>query len=100
MAPWMLLALLMSADSSVVQPLTLNHVRSEEPRFRDAIADGYARSATFRELVDATEALSCIVYSRPPRSPVAGHERRVVTQAGWPPPDARASRVGESEPGS
>ena len=40
-------------------------MRSEEPRFRDAIADGYARSATFRELVDTTEALSCIVYIAP-----------------------------------
>lgn len=66
MASWMALALWMSVNSSAVQattfPPTFNHVRSEESWIRDRIAEGYSRSATFKHLVDATEALPCIVY--------------------------------------
>lgn len=62
MAAGIVLALWMSVNSSAVHPPAFNHVRSEEPRIRDLVADGYARSATFRALVDATEDLPCIVY--------------------------------------
>ena len=61
MAGWLVLAIWMSADSSAVQR-AFNHVRSHEPQLREAIAEGYARSSTFRALVDATEELSCVVY--------------------------------------
>jgi hypothetical protein len=62
MAAGIVLALWMSVNSSAFHPSAFNHVRSEEPRIRDLVADGYARSATFRALVDATEDLPCIVY--------------------------------------
>lgn len=62
MAGWLVLAIWMSADSSAVQRATFNHVRSHERQLREAIAEGYARSPTFRALVDATEELSCVVY--------------------------------------
>jgi hypothetical protein len=69
MATGIVLALWMSVNSSAVQPTTLshpfNHVRSDDSRVREAIGEGYTRSATFRALVDATEALSCIVYVTP-----------------------------------
>lgn len=55
-------ALLLGGNSSAVQAPTFNHVRSEESGIRRLIVDGYARSATFRELVDAVEDLPCIVY--------------------------------------
>jgi len=62
MAGWIVLAMWMSVDSSAVPHTTFHHVRSGEARLREAIADGYARSPTFRTLIDATESLPCIVY--------------------------------------
>lgn len=62
MAPWILLALWTSANSTTVQPATFNHVRSEESGIRTLIGDGYMRSATFKTLVDTVENLSCVVY--------------------------------------
>ena len=62
MAGWLVLAIWMSADSSAVQRATFNHVRSHERQLREAMAEGYARSPTFRALVDATEELSFVVY--------------------------------------
>jgi hypothetical protein len=62
MVGWIALALWMSGDSSAVRPKAFNHVRSAEAPIRSLIAEGYTRSATFRTLVDATEARSCVVY--------------------------------------
>jgi len=62
MAGWIVLALWMSRDSSAVHATGFDHVRSAESEIRVLIAEGYARSATFRQLVDTTEALPCIVY--------------------------------------
>ena len=62
MTGWIVLALLMSANSTAVKPPTFKHVRSAEPRVRELIAEGYLRSATFRERVDTIEKLSCVVY--------------------------------------
>jgi hypothetical protein len=61
MAGWILLALL-STNSIAVQPASFKHVRAIEPRIRRAIADGYARSPTFKTLVDAVDRLPCVVY--------------------------------------
>src|SRR5262245_28204224 len=77
MVPWIVLTVLMSPDSSssasiaraVVPPTdqsqTFTHVRSGDARIRARITEGYARSATFRALVDAVESLSCLVYIAP-----------------------------------
>jgi hypothetical protein len=85
MAAWLLLALMIRADSTgpsdgkdlrqaqAVEVRSLagtasqeresfDHVRAQEPAIRRSIVEGYSRSATFREVVDAVEALSCIVY--------------------------------------
>ena len=62
MAAWFALALLMTGNSTAPQPTAFAHVRSSEARIREAILDGYFRSATFRKLVDAAEGLPCIVY--------------------------------------
>jgi len=61
MAEWILLALWISPHSTAVQP-TLDHLRSAEPHIRTLIADGYMRSATFKEVVDVVEERSCVVY--------------------------------------
>ena len=62
MAGWLFVALWTLANSIAVQPATFNHVRSDESRIRALVVDGYARSPTFRTLVDTIEGLSCIVY--------------------------------------
>ena len=62
MAPWILLALWTSANSTAVQPATFKHVRSQESGIRTLLGDGYRRSATFKALVDTVENLSCVVY--------------------------------------
>ncbi len=62
MAGWIVLAIWVSVDFSALQRATFTHVRSPEEQVRETIADGYARSPTFRALVDATEGLSCVVY--------------------------------------
>jgi hypothetical protein len=62
MAGLIVLTLWISMNSNAVQPATFDHVRSAEPTLRNLIADGYARSATFRELVDTVEQLPCVVY--------------------------------------
>ena len=62
MAAWIVLALWMSGNSSSAQPTAFNHLRSGESFVRDVIGEGYARSVTFRRLVDTTEGLPCIVY--------------------------------------
>jgi hypothetical protein len=61
MGTWIVLALL-TVNSSALPYGTFNHVRSGEQRMRELIEDGYVRSATFRALVDETDALSCVVY--------------------------------------
>jgi hypothetical protein len=62
MAGWILLTLLMSTNSTAFEPTAFRHVRSEEARIRALVDEGYARSATFRQLADAVEALPCVVY--------------------------------------
>ena len=62
MAGWIALTLWMSANSNAVQPTRFDHVRSAEAGIQNLIAEGYARSATFRELVDDVEDRPCIVY--------------------------------------
>jgi len=62
MAGWILLTLWTSANSIAVQPTTFKHVRSAESGIRALIADGYARSPTFKKLVDAVDDLACVVY--------------------------------------
>jgi hypothetical protein len=62
MAGWILVALWTSANSIAVPPTTFKHVRSAESAVRDLIADGYARSATMKAVVDRVEALPCVVY--------------------------------------
>jgi len=62
MAGWILLTLWLPLNSSAVQPMGFRHVRSSEAPVRNLIAEGYARSATFRALVDAVDDLPCVVY--------------------------------------
>src|SRR5262245_54813856 len=62
MAGWILVTLWTSANSIAVQPTTFRHVRSAESGVRELIADGYARSATMKAIVDRVEALPCVVY--------------------------------------
>ena len=62
MAAWIALALLMTGDSTCRRTTAFADVRSSEARIREAIVDGYVRSATFRKLVDAAEGLPCVVY--------------------------------------
>jgi hypothetical protein len=58
---WILLALWTSLNSTA-GPSTFKHVRSAEEHVRQLIGEGYARSATFRALVDRVEQQSCVVY--------------------------------------
>ena len=62
MAGWIVLAFWMAANCNSARPNAFNHLRSNETFLRDVVIEGYARSGTFRDLVDATERLSCIVY--------------------------------------
>ena len=62
MAGWIALALWMSAHSTAVPPAAFNRVRSPESRLRTLIAEGYAQSEAFKELVDEIERRPCIVY--------------------------------------
>ena len=62
MAAWTVLTLWMCVNLNAVPPATFNHVRSDEARVRMLIVEGYARSATFKNLVDAAEELPCVVY--------------------------------------
>ena len=62
MAGWIVLAFWMAANCNSARPSAFNHLRSNETFLRDVVIEGYARSGTFRDLVDATERLSCIVY--------------------------------------
>lgn len=55
-------ALWLAANSSAVHAAAFDHVRSQELQIRNLIGEGYSRSSTFRELVDAVEDLPCIVY--------------------------------------
>lgn len=61
MAGWILVTLL-AADSSAFQLPTLGHVRSDEALIRHALGEGYARSATFAQILDRVEGLPCVVY--------------------------------------
>src|SRR5262245_1020374 len=62
MVLWILVALLAAANATAEKPISFTHVRSVQPHVLSAIADGYARSATFRQLVDSVEQLPCVVY--------------------------------------
>ena len=62
MGVWIALSLWVAANSNVNHLPTLTHVRTAEAEIRELIADGYVRSATFRQLVDGVEGLSCVVY--------------------------------------
>jgi hypothetical protein len=62
MGAWIVLALWMSPNLTAVPRSFFAHVRSEDPRVRALLVEGYAHSGTFRKMVDAAEALSCIVY--------------------------------------
>src|SRR5215212_210908 len=65
MAAWTVLTLWISVNLNAVPPATFNHVRSDQARVRGMISEEYARSTTFRNLVDADEELPCVVYIAP-----------------------------------
>ena len=62
MAGWIVIALWISANAGGAPQAAFAHVRSGEHPIRTLIADGHARSPTFRALVERVEQMSCVVY--------------------------------------
>lgn len=57
-----LVALVIQSVMPAAQPVRWNHIRTTNSRIRAAIAEGHARSMTFRNLVQDIEASNIIVY--------------------------------------
>ena len=58
----MLLALVLLPALAAPQPARWSHIRSTNSRIRAAIEEGYARSKTFRSLVDQLEGSNVILH--------------------------------------
>src|SRR5262245_26789783 len=65
MTPASVVVLLLTAAVIADQSPSFKHVRASRAEIREAITDGYARSASFKALVDRVDALSCVVFVEP-----------------------------------